>query len=89
MNVTLRMTEYLAKAVDALENDRLGSEWKSDGCPECGEVVEFGQSYAGDHLIWRDTKAGQDVILVGCEGYFVINPEILGLDPEAWQPAES
>lgn len=58
--------------------------YRTGTCPECDEPV------AGEGLILCDGEAAAHVVLggsvvLGCEGYWIVNPEVLGLDRGQWE----
>lgn len=49
-------------------------------CPECGSADA---TYCdGDHTFDLTDR----VLLIGCEGYWTVDPNMLGLDCPGWQP---
>jgi hypothetical protein len=59
--------------------------WRTRRCPECGDLV------TGDGLVTGGAEGefahvviGGAVVL-GCEGFFVVDPAALGMDPGQWQ----
>lgn len=71
-------------------------------CPECGTAVaDMNESERYEHGIWTGTlitELGSDqewltepnasVVVVGCEGYWTINPAWVGIVRPNWQPDE-
>jgi hypothetical protein len=58
--------------------------YRTATCPECDEPVE------GEGLVLCDGGAAAHVVLggsvvLGCEGYWVVDPAPLGLDPGQWE----
>lgn len=96
MRIELRTARYLdavAKLLlrpqpdDALE---LVKPYLTDVCPECKQRV-VGVMDDGTHT-WvssgLDASTGEGpstYVVVGCEGYLVINPEVIGLRRMQWQ----
>lgn len=55
-------------------------------CPECSE--EQTRWYSDAHLVVLDDDEDPDaavVVVIGCEGYRVINPNLVGIDAPNWQ----
>jgi hypothetical protein len=49
-------------------------------CPECGEhVMVMDDSDRADHVLARDE------VVVGCEGYWIIDPALVGIE-RGWTP---
>jgi hypothetical protein len=55
-------------------------------CPECDEKPDIG--YDGDAHFTAVTPTGQHVVVVGCEGYYVVNPNLVSIDSPNWHDAE-
>lgn len=76
----MRAMQYAAGAQAALHMDLIPSQYLTTTCPECGDEVT---NDITAHVVIIDREETQFVI-VGCEGYWVINPEIIGMDREGW-----
>jgi hypothetical protein len=55
-------------------------------CPECGDDFADADAAYADHehiivALTSDTFA----VIVACEGYFVVNPNLIGMDSPQWQ----
>ena len=59
------------------------SEYATATCPECEDVI------CGDGVVTAEDGAEHYVtggaVIVGCEGYHVVNPNRVGIDAPAWQ----
>lgn len=57
-------------------------------CPECGQNPidnSFPHLTASpDQTTHGYLHRDSDIILIGCEGYHILNPSLLGMDPEGW-----
>ena len=67
-----------------LASREVTAPWRTGTCPECGEPIPgdgFVTGHDGEyaHIIL------DGAVVLGCEGYFVINPAAAGLNPEQWQ----
>jgi hypothetical protein len=51
-------------------------------CPECGDHVD--DITDTEHVVVTLT-GDVTAIVVGCEGYFVIDPNLVGIDSDTWQ----
>lgn len=72
-----RDREYVNACVDVLDTDYDSLlKWVTRFCPECEELIE-----AED----RNHLTHEGIVLIGCEGYWVISPKALGLNPGNWQ----
>lgn len=53
-------------------------------CPECDQVTNYwGTTDTGDHLVLA-LSDGTHMLLIGCEGYWVVDPGSVGLDRGNW-----
>jgi hypothetical protein len=77
-----RRETYLELAGKAIREDRVTVEkWITDVCTECGsQVDDMDEDHAVDEL-----EDGTQVLLVGCEGFFFINPNLIGMSALNWQ----
>jgi len=58
----------------------------TDTCPECDQRLTLADIGEGaDHVL--ATTAGSVVVIVGCEGYWVIPPHEVGIDRPTWSPS--
>jgi len=74
--------QYLLAVVSRLDQGTLHPDAnRAAVCPECYDDVS---NHPGDHLVWRDRTAHTNVLLVGCEGYWVIDPNLVGITSAAW-----
>jgi hypothetical protein len=71
-------TRYLAAVITALmRRDPAVQPYLSPICPECGKVPEADD---GIHVVLGTA------VVIGCEGYWVINPNAVGIPRPNWQP---
>ena len=69
------LRRYRAAAAGAIERgDSDVARWLTIRCPECGEIPRDG--------IGHTTRGGY--VTIGCEGYFVIDPRVLGIESPYW-----
>ncbi len=54
----------------------------TDRCTECGEVPGWPNE---DHIT-LPRPDGSAAVVIGCEGYYLINPNLVGIDAPDWQP---
>jgi hypothetical protein len=55
-------------------------------CPECGTAFySLDKAYADDEHIIILTTSDTPAVIVGCEGYFVVNPNEVGIPSPNWQ----
>ncbi|MET0416573.1 MAG: hypothetical protein ABW022_11200 [Actinoplanes sp.] len=59
-------------------------------CPECGvDFDNLDDVYADDQHIIMLTTIDTPAVVVGCEGYFVVDPNLVGIVSPNWQPVET
>jgi hypothetical protein len=72
-----RRTAYLAAVMRAMMRHDPGIErYLSPLCPECGQLPE---PEDGVHILLGAA------VVVGCEGYWVVNPNMVGIRNPRWQ----
>jgi hypothetical protein len=89
-----RTAGYIAAIAGLLDTDQLpATASRINVCPECGDEMLTPDDYFNDHVIWvPDALDGSDelesgdhtVVIVGCEGYWVIDPAVAGIDSPNW-----
>jgi hypothetical protein len=99
--VHLNLTEYMGPAdrrshivayaalVDiALTDGRISGPLTST-CPECGVNFADADDARDDnnHIIVA-TTSDTFAVVVACEGYFVVNPNLIGIDSPNWSDAD-
>ena len=73
-------TRYLTAVITALmRNDPAVQPYLSPLCPECDQVPE---PEDGIHVVLGAA------VVIGCEGYWVINPNRIGIPNPNWQPQQ-
>lgn len=72
---------YVLAVRDSLNFGRLAARDLRTTCPECGVEPSEVPEVASDHRL-----AGPYVV-VGCEGYYVVNPNLVGIPSPGWEPA--
>lgn len=85
MLITLKTADYLMKAIQAINLGKTEIPL-TNRCPECNEAIDTyldAADYANGHIVYQ-TTSDTFVILVGCEGYWTINPELIGLPRDMW-----
>jgi hypothetical protein len=50
-------------------------------CPECDERVDMFGGY--NHISVALTE-GTHAVVIGCEGYWIVNPALVGIDSPNW-----
>jgi hypothetical protein len=82
MIVTPELARYLIAIIQAVVFEGRTDIPLTNTCPECGVDLQDDDADI-EHLIitlTSDTTA----VVVGCEGYFVINPNLVGIDAPNW-----
>lgn len=61
------------------------AQWLTTECPECsGNDPDIHLTFNLDNPTGSNTKPGEDIILIGCEGYHILPPEPLGIFGSGW-----
>lgn len=72
------LTAYLAAVIAAMmRHDPRVVSFLSPICPECGQLAD---AEGGLHVVLGAA------VVVGCEGYWVIDPNTVGIPKPNWQP---
>lgn len=82
MLIDLKAARHVLACVEALVAEKLPLEHRVSECPECCEEIDI---FNTEHLIWGERD--DVVIIIGCEGYWAIDPALVGIDSPNWQPA--
>ena len=86
MIITRDTATYVKYAIMAIDLGKVEIPL-TNTCPECGETIDtYLDAATSDdpHLVYG-TTSDTFAILVGCEGYWVVNPELVGLPRGEWQ----
>lgn len=85
MLTNVALINYLTRVVNALDTNTLHPDApRTNRCPECDEDVRLHDS---GHLVWAREpfpSEAEIVLIVACEGYWVINPNLVGIDNSQW-----
>ena len=95
----LNLTEYMAPNKDGIQTyitavDEAVQSGRYEGplttrCPECGtRFHDLDEAYEDSEHIIMTTTSDTMAVLVGCEGYFVVDPNGVGIPSPNWTPAE-
>jgi hypothetical protein len=74
---------YVLAVAAGVERGTLHPEHLTDVCPECGQQQVFLDNDL--HLVVVYPPQRKVAVVVGCEGYWVVNPELVGVDAPNWQ----
>jgi hypothetical protein len=81
MIVNTKAARYLVAVCTALDTGTLHPDARRTmTCPECDDHVNL--LHDSDHILWDGP--GGPVLIIGCEGYWVINPNLVGIDSPNW-----
>lgn len=81
MILTTRDVDYLAHTTQAIADGKLIG--LTNRCPECNDVAD-----EVAHIVAR-TPLGTTAVLIGCEGYWTVDPARVGMERGDWQPTGS
>jgi hypothetical protein len=83
MRIHLTTGPYLTAVANAILRDGAVLPGAGDRCPEClNHINAFDQEHA---VILSDAGV---IVVIGCEGYHVIDPALVGLDRGNWMSVE-
>jgi hypothetical protein len=91
MLLTSPLAAYLTRAAEALENAETRAALLDayphlgDECTECGTVIDRWDEQGG-HVLF-ETAERDVIVVVGCEGYWMVNPNELGIPAPDWDDA--
>jgi len=73
------LAAYLAKTIGdkGPDDDTRYRAWQSVACAECGRIPNINDD--APHVLDAD-----GYVLIGCEGYHQVNPNVLGLEKPNW-----
>lgn len=78
-----RTLTYLNRVNEALAQP--GHNIKTTtSCPECDQEIGTMGVETLAHWIMRDADSGELVVVVGCEGYWVVDPGAVGIEDPNW-----
>lgn len=78
---------YVTSVIDQVKKDHMVlAEYLSSKCPDCDGKI-YGPRHMNPtqkswHLIIKHD--GHEFVVVGCEGYFVVNPNLVGISSPNW-----
>jgi len=81
-----RTLHYLNMVMEAIDKSQHEIKTTTQ-CIECEGVVDRDFS-AADHWVMFDRQRNANVVVIGCEGYYQINPASVGIHNEHWSGIE-
>lgn len=76
--------DYLTRVYAALTNESGHQLMTTEKCTECDYAVTDDYFENSAHWIMWDPQSQTHIVVIGCEGYWLINPASVGLDPQMW-----
>jgi hypothetical protein len=89
MTTTTEYANLLLARIDELETTSPAALRNAIVCPECGvraSNLVTGPSTGDPAHVLVDSEVGT-YVAVGCEGYWTVDPALLGLERGAWRSA--
>ena len=88
MIISLETATYLDRVTKAIDSGK-GEIPLTDRCPECEEKIDtWNKAVADDgHVVYQVTSDNY-AVLIGCEGYWVTDPTLVGLPKNGWMAAD-
>lgn len=78
--ITADTAVYLRRVVELLDGGLSGRV--PTRCPECEAEMDLSTEYG--HIVWRHPDTLQLYVVIGCEGYWCIDPARVGLPRGNW-----
>ena len=79
-----RILDYTEAVADAIITGKLSGPFTTT-CPECGsDFADSDEAYEDTEHIIVTLTSDTFAVIVGCEGYFVVNPNLVGFDSPNW-----
>lgn len=86
MIIDMDTATYLNAVVSALSAGKTFPDPQiSNKCPECGDWL--GYFNTGDHVVWdasTDKDTEKVIVIIACEGYWIIDPNLVGIMSDTW-----
>jgi len=61
----------------------------TDECHDCDRRIDGDQPFnVAEHWVMRDAKSGKLVVVIGCGGYYEVDPNRVGIKMEHWMGIE-
>jgi len=89
MLINLTTATYLDRVTKAIDSGK-GEIPLTNRCPECGQIIDSyveAAEYGDGHVVYQVTSDNY-AILIGCEGYWVTDPTLVGLPKNGWMSPE-
>lgn len=80
--------EYLTQVFTALTSGIGHQLMTTTGCTECDTEILADDFEASAHWIMWDPQSQTHIVVIGCQGYWLINPASVGIDSENWMGIE-
>lgn len=88
MELNIERAEYLLAVAKANHDLKIPADRISTSCAECGECIEeMGPQLEVCHVLARfgDAPDGGMFMVMGCEGYWYVDPSLVGIERSGWQ----
>lgn len=88
MNINVETADYVYRVVNAIADGTITGPNLGIGnwCPECDDVIDATYDDNG-HIMTRTPDGLTDVVIVGCERYWAIDPNLVGIVSPNWTDA--
>lgn len=83
MIINKKDARYITAVIEA--KDRLTGH-TTDRCPECNKLITYFET--GDHVV-IETDDSTVAVVIACEGYWCIDPVLVGLPRGQWMPPDA
>lgn len=82
-----RTLHYLNMVSEAI-NEPTHEIMTTDSCTECDRHIGDALFNPADHWYLYDRKRGEHVVVIGCQGYYQVNPASVKIFNENWMGIE-
>jgi hypothetical protein len=84
----VEQVDYLTRVFAALTTEGGHPLKTTDQCTECDTSLLDDDFELSAHWIMWDPQSQRHVVVIACEGYWLIEPASVGLDNEMWSGIE-
>lgn len=83
------IVEYTEAVGNAVEAGKLSGPFTTT-CPECGsDFADTDEAHEDTEHIIIALTSDTFAVIVACEGYFVVNPNLVGIDSPNWSDGDA
>ncbi len=80
--------EYLSRVYATLITEGGHVLKTTTGCTECDTEILADDFETSAHWIMWDPQSQRHIVIIGCQGYWLVEPASLGMDNDNWSGIE-